>query len=70
MQYGERFYARSDVAARKSADLIVRIISGVLPVRSVLDFGCSTGAWMRACQAAGVHEVHGVDIQAAGDFRP
>ena len=59
--------AFQNMAATGSADAARRIISvvqTVLPLQSVVDFGCARATWLRQWQAQGVHDVIGVD----GDY--
>jgi hypothetical protein len=56
--------AFQNMAATGSAYAARRIISAmrtVLPVQSVIDFGCARGTWLREWQAQAVDDVIGVD---------
>jgi SAM-dependent methyltransferase len=47
--------------SRSSAEVIVDVIASMLQIRSVLDMGCGTGAWLAAFLARGVTDVVGID---------
>jgi SAM-dependent methyltransferase len=75
--YGAEFYRFLGCFAVQSARRVVPKLRAVLPVRSVVDFGCGQGAWLSVWEATGA-SVTGVDgpyIDAAGllinpgDFR-
>jgi SAM-dependent methyltransferase len=59
-EYGEDFYRFLASFAGRSARRIVAELTTALPVRSVADFGCGHGAWLRVWSEAGA-SVTGVD---------
>jgi SAM-dependent methyltransferase len=59
-EYRADFYNYLASFAIRSAARVVPILSGMLPIRSVADFGCGHGAWLSAWQSAGV-SITGVD---------
>jgi SAM-dependent methyltransferase len=59
-EYGPDFYRFLASFAVRSARRIIPRLTGVLPIRSVVDFGCGQGAWLRAWTDAGATVV-GVD---------
>jgi SAM-dependent methyltransferase len=59
-EYGEDFYGYLSRFALQSARQAVGKLSAVLPLRSVVDFGCGQGAWLRAWSEAGA-SVTGLD---------
>jgi len=59
-EYGDDFYRFLASFAVRSARRIVPKLLAVLPVRSVVDFGCGHGAWLSVWAEAGV-SVAGVD---------
>ena len=59
-EYPADFYLYLASFALRSARRIVPQVVGVLPVRSVADFGCGQGAWLSVWQDAGI-SVAGVD---------
>jgi SAM-dependent methyltransferase len=52
-EYDAAFYRLLASFALRSAERIVPMLTGVLPLRSVVDFGCGQGAWLRAWSQAG-----------------
>src|SRR6266851_4646699 len=59
-EYRADFYNYLASFAIRSAARVVPILSGMLPIRSVVDFGCGHGAWLSAWQSAAV-SITGVD---------
>lgn len=59
--YDSHFMNYTGGSSRYSAMTITQLMFGALPVQSVLDVGCATGAWLKAWQEAGVEHVQGVD---------
>lgn len=52
-EYGAAFYSFLDSFAVRSAQRIVPLVAGALPVASVADFGCGQGAWLHVWESAG-----------------
>jgi SAM-dependent methyltransferase len=63
--YNRAFYKNLDGSAR-SAAVVVPILLGMTPIRSVCDVGCGTGAWLASFMRNGVSDVLGLD----GDHVP
>src|SRR5712691_5465037 len=59
-EYRADFYSYLASFAIRSAQRIVPQLAGVLPVRSIADFGCGQGAWLSVWQNAGA-AITGVD---------
>lgn len=59
-EYQANFYSYLGSFALRSAQRVVPRITAVLPVRSVVDFGCGHGAWLNVWHDAGI-DVTGVD---------
>jgi SAM-dependent methyltransferase len=59
-RYHTDFYDFLASFAVRSAEAIVPLLAGALPIRSVADFGCGEGAWLSVWHGAGA-EVIGVD---------
>ena len=59
-EYGAAFYSFLDSFAVRSAQRIVPLVAGALPIASIADFGCGQGAWLRVWKDAGT-EVLGID---------
>ena len=59
--YGKEFYRYATRASEPSAKIVASLITNLVSVRSVADFGCAHGVWLAAWKAAGVAEIQGVD---------
>lgn len=60
--YNREFYESRDVATRNSAEAILRVLFGAIPIpRRVVDFGCGVGTWLSVSQSLGAVDVLGVD---------
>ena len=59
-EYPADFYSYLASFAIRSAQRVVPQLAGVLPIRSVVDFGCGQGAWLSVWQNAGA-TITGVD---------
>lgn len=62
--YDTEFFAYVADESLRSARLIVPMILEMFAPRSVVDFGCGPGSWLRAFMENGVGEVKGID----GDY--
>jgi SAM-dependent methyltransferase len=59
--YDEAFFAAIHAESHASARAVIPRVLGLTGARSVVDVGCGTGAWSRACRDLGVPQVVGVD---------
>lgn len=59
--YTTAFYQRLRDGAARSAAVVVPLVLGLVPVRSVIDFGCGDGTWLAAFQKLGIDDVLGID---------
>ena len=59
-EYDDNFYRYVASFAVRSAEQIVPVLSALLPINSVVDFGCGQGAWLSVWREAGAR-VTGVD---------
>jgi SAM-dependent methyltransferase len=59
-EYGDNFYRFLASFAVRSAEQIVPLLSALLPINSVVDFGCGQGAWLSVWRKAGAR-VMGID---------
>src|SRR5712691_1273395 len=59
-QYQGDFYRYLASFAVSSAERVMPLLTGVLPIGSVVDFGCGQGAWLSVWQGSGA-EIAGVD---------
>jgi SAM-dependent methyltransferase len=62
--YNKAFYDRVSDRSLTSARTVVPLLLEMLPIKSVVDFGCGRGAWLKACLENGVETVLGLD----GDY--
>ena len=62
--YDQAFYDAQAEGSLRSARAIVPIVLNKVRVRSVADFGCGQGTWLRAFQENGVDRIRGFD----GDY--
>ena len=62
--YDQKFFDDHEVVTRKSARAIVPLVVDLVEPRSVVDFGCATGAWLAEFKAVDVEDVLGID----GDY--
>ena len=59
-EYGDNFYRFLASFAVRSAEQIIPVLNALLPINSVVDFGCGQGAWLSVWRKAGA-KVMGVD---------
>lgn len=62
--YDPSFYEYINKGSTNSAATIVPMIKSYFNVRSVVDFGCGQGAWLREWKRGGVQDILGLD----GDY--
>jgi hypothetical protein len=54
--YDAAFFEGNRRFADHSARTVVSLVHGALPIRSVVDFGCAEGVWLRAWRNQGVQD--------------
>lgn len=59
--YSDTFFLAHLDGSLRSALEVLRRVLGILPVNSMLDIGCGTGAWLRVAGDLGVRNLVGVD---------
>jgi len=59
--YNLDFYQHADKLAYSSAQIIVPSLLSVIPVDSVIDVGCGTGAWLAVFRQQGVDNILGIE---------
>jgi hypothetical protein len=59
--YTRRFFAQRNDGARRSAMVILPIVFKHAVIKSIVDFGCGTGAWLRCAADIGVCDIQGLD---------
>jgi SAM-dependent methyltransferase len=62
--YDSAFFEYINKGSTNSAATIIPLIKSYFKVRSVIDFGCGQGAWLREWRRSGAQEVLGLD----GDY--
>ena len=62
--YDSAFFEYINQGSANSAATIIPLIKSYFKVRSVIDFGCGQGAWLREWRRSGAQEVLGLD----GDY--
>ncbi len=62
--YDEKFYGHILDGALRSARAVVPMVLELIPAKSVVDFGCGQGAWLKAFLEGGVETALGLD----GDY--
>src|SRR5882762_2484851 len=59
--YDDPFFDAHSDGSLRSARVVVPIVLELVQTQSVIDVGCGSGAWLRACKENGVKTVQGVD---------
>lgn len=59
--YDDEFYASINQGSTASARVVLPLLLDLLPVQSVVDFGCGQGAWLEVWRELGVTDRIGVD---------
>jgi cyclopropane fatty-acyl-phospholipid synthase-like methyltransferase len=59
--YNAGFYRDLEDTSYNSALRVLSVVFDVLEIKSVVDFGCGTGAWLRAAQEFGSVRALGID---------
>lgn len=59
--YDDAFYDSINAGSRASARVVVPLLQALLPISSVVDFGCGQGAWLAVWDELGVGDQLGLD---------
>lgn len=59
--YDEKFYDTYVDGALRSAQVVLPSVLRLIPAKSVVDFGCGLGSWLKACLENGVETIQGLD---------
>lgn len=62
--YDQTFHTYTMHTAMASAQRMIKLVSAIVPVTSVLDVGCSQGSWLKVWNETGVQDITGLD----GDY--
>lgn len=62
--YDARFFSEQAEGSLASARAVIPVVLGLVSARSVVDFGCGRGTWLKACFENGVERILGLD----GDY--
>ena len=60
--YNTEVYNNQKYRSLRAAGIILPYLFQFYKPNSVVDIGCGSGSWLRACQDLGVGTIHGVDI--------
>lgn len=60
-KYSPNFYEELDQQSFRSARLILATVFEMFDIRSVVDFGCGAGSWLRAAGELGAERLTGID---------
>lgn len=63
-KYHKTFFSHVAAGSSASAQKVVPLLLGVAEIRSVVDVGCGTGAWLAQFAASGIEDYLGLD----GDY--
>jgi Methyltransferase domain len=59
--YDQRFFDCTEATVLSSANVIVPLILGMVPAKSVVDVGCGRGAWLSVFCEHGIQHIAGYD---------
>ena len=59
--YDAAYHRALHEGARRSAERVLPLVLGLIEARSLVDFGCGSGAWVAAALAHGVEDALGLD---------
>src|SRR5262249_45275089 len=62
--YSDAFFDRQSARSLATARIILKELTTIVPIRSVVDVGCGVGPWLRAALELGVERAIGLD----GDY--
>jgi SAM-dependent methyltransferase len=59
--YGKEFYMSRQSGSRRSAEIIIPLLLGLVDPKSVIDVGCGIGSWLSVFKEQGIDDILGVD---------
>jgi hypothetical protein len=59
--YDSNFYKDYSGGSYQSACIVMQIVKDILAPRSLIDFGCGSGSWLRAANDCGILECCGIE---------
>jgi SAM-dependent methyltransferase len=59
--YDDKFYEGQRAASYKSAQSVVPLLIELVQPKSVVDFGCGVGTWLKSFAENGIHDVLGLE---------
>jgi Methyltransferase domain len=62
--YHDRFFGSQVTSSLASARAVIPIVLDLIKPRTIVDFGCGRGTWLKECQEWGVESILGLD----GDY--
>ncbi len=62
--YNDYFFSNQEKGSYLSAKIIIPLILEYVKIKSVVDFGCGLGTWLKAWQENGISDILGID----GDY--
>src|SRR4051794_21677973 len=62
--YERAFFESHAPTSRRSAEVIIPVVTELVHPTSAVDVGCGTGAWLSVLNEAGVEDILGID----GDY--
>ena len=60
--YTKEFYESVDLRATETAEIVFKVVNSFIEVRSIVDAGCGSGAWVRSSIKEGAKKAYGVDL--------
>jgi SAM-dependent methyltransferase len=60
-EYTNSYYEAIQGGSRRSAEVVVPLVLGLLPARRIVDVGCGVGNWLAVFREHGAEEILGID---------
>ncbi len=62
--YNDYFFSKQEKGSHLSAKIIIPLILNIVSIKSVVDFGCGLGTWLKVCKDNEILDILGID----GDY--